>query len=197
MSDGQARAQRCSVASIKGEQFFSYAMAQFANSAFLDVPAGPCATLAFAFDAQERDLVERIDYTKLSIELQAVDDSHRVPEPDMLRTQITVAIDNVTTADTISDKLWLLREKLALDAIDLPHESRQQTNAGVEENVSVVREAPAPVAKEDFGRHHYCVGSPIEGGEPCDKTIELPGGKLIRYECMFERLVFVKTTHDD
>ena len=46
----------------------------------------------FAFEAQERDFVQRVDRAQPIVEFEAVDDPDRIAEPNVFRTQITMSV---------------------------------------------------------------------------------------------------------
>jgi len=94
MRDRQAGAQRGAVAAIEGEQRLAGAVAKPARESPPDGGGDPVRPQSLAFDAQIGDLVERIEGSQARIELQAVDDSHGLPEKDVLGAQIAVGLDD-------------------------------------------------------------------------------------------------------
>jgi hypothetical protein len=64
----------------------------------LDVLTRPGASETIALDAEIGDLIERIDHPQLSIEFQAIDNSHLVSEPDMFRPKIAVSVHDSAPA---------------------------------------------------------------------------------------------------
>jgi hypothetical protein len=57
------------------------------------VAAGPWVAKPLAFETEECHLVERVRRTQHGIELQAIDDTWRVAETDVLRSQVDVCVD--------------------------------------------------------------------------------------------------------
>jgi len=84
MGDCETRAQGGAVASIKCEERVGRSVAQPTFHPPLKIVASPGGAEALTLEAQERDLVNRIDYAQARIELQAVDDAPFVIEPNML-----------------------------------------------------------------------------------------------------------------
>jgi hypothetical protein len=85
-----------------------------------DVFSCPCSAEAVAFEAQECNLIERIDRPQARIEFEAVDDSNWIAEPNVLGAQVAVSVDNAAVAHARGERLSLLGEKSALDASDPP-----------------------------------------------------------------------------
>ena len=94
-----------------------------------------------AFDAQKGDFVERIDHAQARIELQAIDNPHRVAEADVLGAQIAVAVDDAARAHPRIEKRAAFGQKPALHRIDVTDRPGRQREAGVEENAAIIGEA--------------------------------------------------------
>ena len=138
MGNGEPRPQHRAVATIEKKQFFGQAVAQAACHAAPDVFTGPGSAEPLAFKAQECNLIERIDGSQAGIELEAIDDLDGIAEPDVLRAKVAVSIDDTTMANAPSEDLVMRSKKATLDAIDLRHQPRGQTEAWVEQYAAIV-----------------------------------------------------------
>jgi len=118
VGDRQARAQRGAMTAVEREQLFRRAVAQCCGDAASNPLAGPSGSEAFTLEAQIGDLLERIGSPQARIELEAIDDPDRVAEPDMLRPQIAVAVDDAAFAHPTHQKIPASGEKATLDPID-------------------------------------------------------------------------------
>jgi hypothetical protein len=100
MGNGQPRPQRRATASVELEQLVGNSIWQTVHDVSFDVFARPGGAEAIAFDAQERDLVERVDGPQARVEFETIDDQHWIAEPDVLRPQVAMPVDNAaaTTA---------------------------------------------------------------------------------------------------
>ena len=78
----------------------------------------PCSTEPDTFQAQKCDLVEWIDRPQARIELEAIDDSDRLAEPNVLRAQVAVTVDDAAGAR--GKRLSLMGEKPLLDSGNPP-----------------------------------------------------------------------------
>jgi len=123
MGDRQPRAQRRAMAAIEQEEIFGQTITQAGPNSALDIFAGPAGAEALAFEAQECNLVERIHGSQPGIELQAVDDADRIAEPDVLRAQIAVPIDDATGLNASDEHVRMALEKPALDEVDPSHQA--------------------------------------------------------------------------
>jgi hypothetical protein len=85
MRDGEPSSQRRPMATIKNEKLFGLAVVECVYDAAPQIFAGPRGAKAFAFNAQERDFVERINHSQACVEFQTVDNAHRITETDVLR----------------------------------------------------------------------------------------------------------------
>ncbi len=138
MGDCETCAQGRAMAPVETEEIFGQAILQCGCGAALDMFADPGTPQAFAFDAEEGDLVERIDRPEPRIELQAVDDPHRIGKPNMFGAQIAMPVDDVTVSQAIGDQLRSLLEEPLLGLIDPPDEPGGKAEARVEENPLVI-----------------------------------------------------------
>jgi hypothetical protein len=133
----QTRPQGRAMNAIKGEEFIRQAIRQHVAGPASDVFGGPGAAQAFAFEAKKCDLIEWIDGAQARIEFQAVDDPHLIAEPDMLRSQVPVSVNDVTTAHPAGDHRGSFCQKSRLYAGDLTDEARRQVKARIQQNTPV------------------------------------------------------------
>jgi hypothetical protein len=89
------------MAAIKGKELLGVPIMQRMHDAAPQILAGPRSAKAFALDAQERDLIERIDHPQLCIEFQTIDDADGVTEPNMFRAKVAVPVDNMSRTHTL------------------------------------------------------------------------------------------------
>ena len=93
MRDGETCTQGRAMATIKGKELIGVPIMQRMHDVAAQIFAGPRSAKAFALDAQERDLIERIDYPQLCIEFQTIDDADRVTEPNICLLYTSDAAD--------------------------------------------------------------------------------------------------------
>ena len=111
------------MASIEQKQLQRQPIAQARHHPSPDIFARPCRAEPLAFDAEKRDLIEGVHCPQPRIELQAVDDPDRIAQPDMLGTQVSMAIDDAAIANALRQHPLLCREKTALYRIDPPDQA--------------------------------------------------------------------------
>ena len=143
----QSGAQHGAMAAIEEKQLKREAVAQAGRHAAPEVIANPDGAEPLAFEAEEGDLVKRIDGAEPRIELQAVDDPDRVAEKDVLGTQVAVPVEDAAVPDPPGQPVAPLREEAALDGVDAPHQSRRQAESRIEQDAPVVPQALAPVVE--------------------------------------------------
>lgn len=93
------------MAAIKEEQFLGEAVAQPVADPPLQVAARRRRSEPFAFEAEERNFIKWIDSPQAWIELEAIDNSNRIAEPDVFRSQVAVPIDNLAAANSAGEQL--------------------------------------------------------------------------------------------
>jgi len=156
----------------------------------------PCSSEPPAFEAQECNLVERIDRPQARIEFEAVDDSNWVAEPNVLGAQIAVSVDNAAAANARGERLSLLGEKSALDTSNPPDKPCRQAKARIKQHPQIIRQALVPVAHMDCGRKEHSCRPAVELYERRNEPVELPWLDAMLQDSMFERLSFIETPHD-
>ncbi len=93
MRDGEPRAQRRAMATIKRKQLLGRTVTQYSHHSAFDKGADPSRTEPLALET-ESDLIKRIDHPKPRIEFEAVDDPDLIPQPNMFGTQVTMTRDD-------------------------------------------------------------------------------------------------------
>ena len=152
MGNCQTRSQHRAMAAIEQEQLLGQPVAQAAHDTTLDVFAGPSGAEPLAFEAQECDLVEWIDSPQARIELEAIDDPHRIAEPDVLGAQVAVSVDDAAARECAAgQRVSPMGKKPALNAVDPPDSPEGRPRRGVEQHSPIVRQALAPIAQMDRG----------------------------------------------
>ena len=136
---------------IKGEEFIRQAIRQHVAGPASDVFGGPGAAQAFAFEAKKCDLIEWIDGAQARIEFQAVNDPHRIAEPDMFRSQVAMAVDDVTAAHAAGNQRGSICQKASLCTGDPADETRRHVKTRVKQNTRVEIKALTPAAEMRFG----------------------------------------------
>jgi len=129
------------MAAIKDEKLVRVAVVERVHDASAQIFAGPGGAKPLAFDAQERDFVERINHSQGSVEFQAIDHADRVADPNMFGPQITVPIDDTPRPHALGEKRCPLNEEAALYRVDVAHRSGRQAKTRIEQNPPVVGEA--------------------------------------------------------
>src|SRR6266853_6425748 len=164
MSDRQARAQGRPVTPIKREKFLWQAVRQDEESMTLDVFPGPGTAEALAFDAEEGNLVKRIDGAQTAVEFETIDDFHRIAEPNVFRAQVAVPVHDLTVTDAVGDQDRSLGQKPALRPVDRSHQSGRQGETRVKQNASVVGKTAIPTVEVGLARNQDRASMAIEFG---------------------------------
>ena len=152
MRDGEPRAQRRAMAAIKREQLLDRPVAQHALHPAFDIGPDPSRTEPLAFETEKSDLIERIDHPKPRIEFETVDDPDLVPEPNMLGTQVAMALDDPAMAKAGDDETAAPVQKPALRMVDTLHQAGGNTETRIEQDAPVIGKASLPVGKMDRRR---------------------------------------------
>ena len=84
---------------------------QCAGEAAAEIARKPRAAQPLAFQSEEGKFVERIVGAQIIVEFEAVDDARRVVEPDMLRPQIAMRVDDVAAGRTRREERAAASEK--------------------------------------------------------------------------------------
>ncbi|MGA8934766.1 MAG: hypothetical protein WB522_10925, partial [Pseudolabrys sp.] len=100
MRNSKSGAKNSAVTAIERKKLVGGPVAQQMLHPMLDITARPGCPEAVAFQAEEGDLIERIDDAKSRIEFKAVYYPHLVVEPNMFGAQITMSIHDAAMAQT-------------------------------------------------------------------------------------------------
>jgi hypothetical protein len=125
MRDREARAQRSPVAAIECEQRLTRSAAHYARHPMFEVVAYPRRAKPFAFETKKGNFIIGIDGAQSGIELDAVDNPDRFAQMNVLRTQVTVSIDDAPGADARCQQLAMQVEKPVLQPVEPLDSSRR------------------------------------------------------------------------
>lgn len=131
-----------------------------------DALPGPRGPKPLTFKMQEGYFVERVERAQARIELEAVDDRHRIGQPDVLRSKIAMGIDDAPGPDAGRERLGALGEKAALYTQYPADLEKRQMEARIAEHALVGICRSTPVREVAFSRHEH--GPRV--------TVELPQG---------------------
>ncbi len=109
MGDCQAGPQGRAMAAIEQEQGVRRILIETVHDAAAQVLTSPGDAQPFALETEEGDFVQRVAGAEPIIELEAVDDADRISEPDVLRTQIAMAVNDVLAQHAVNQKIATLR----------------------------------------------------------------------------------------
>ncbi len=98
----QAGPQGRAMAAIKQEQGVRRILIETVHDAAAQVLTSPSDAQPFALETEEGDFIQRVASAEPIIELEAVDDTDRISEPDVLRTQIPMSINNALAQHAIN-----------------------------------------------------------------------------------------------
>jgi len=162
------------MAAIKNKKLFRLAVVKCSSDAAAQIFAGPGGAQPFAFETQEGDLIEGINHPQAAVELQTIDDAHRIAEANMLRTQVAMPINDPAAPHALRQQRSALSQEPALHSVDVAHQSRWDLKAAVKKNTAVVRQAPPELRSMDGGGNEYRLGAAIELDQDRNEPIELP-----------------------
>ena len=137
-------------------------MRQGVRQAAAQIARNPRAAQPLAFQSEKGEFVERVIGAQIIVEFEAIDDAQRVAEPDMLRPQIAMRVDDVAAGRTRGEKRTAAGEEPFLDAIDNADETRRQLRARIEQPAAIVGEALPPVGEMRLSGHAHARGVLIE-----------------------------------
>ena len=141
MRDGETRAQRRAMAAIENEKLVGVSVVQRVHDAAAQIFAGPGGAKSFAFDAQERDFVERIDHPQPA--LNSRQSMMRTGSPRQIcsgrRSPCPSTMRRVRTRSARSSARS--GQKAALHGVDVAHAPGRKVKARVEQNAAIVGEA--------------------------------------------------------
>ena len=100
MRYGESRSQRRAVTVIECEKLLGRSVAQDMRHPPPEIVPRPRRAKALTLQCKKRDFIERIIDPKARVEFEAVDDSDLVIQPDMLRSQVAVAVYDPAVAQS-------------------------------------------------------------------------------------------------
>jgi hypothetical protein len=112
--DRQTGPQRRTMAAVEPKQCVRRVVIQATHRAPAQVLAGPGDSQSFALETEEREFIQRVAGAEPIVEFEAIDDADRISEPDVLRTQIAVSVDDVPAQHAFDQKIATLRQEAAL-----------------------------------------------------------------------------------
>ena len=140
MRDSEPRPQRRAVAAIEQKQLVGVSVMQRVGDAAAQIFACPGGAQPFALDAEECELVERIDHAQAGVEFQAIDDAHRIAEPNVFGAQIAMTVDDAARSHPRGDERAALGQETPLHSVAMAHRSCRQVEARVEQDTLVISE---------------------------------------------------------
>ena len=114
----------------------------------------------------------------------------------MLRAQVAVSIDKMPFAHSRGKNARSLREKAAQGLMNAPDKSRWLSQARIEQNAAVVRQALAPMNQMLLSGHESRNSPAVEVDEGISKLVELPPSNLPRRDRMVEHRSFIEAAHN-
>jgi len=183
------------MAAIKHEKLLGIAVMQRMRDAAAQILASPRRAEPLAFNAKKRNFVERIDHSQACVEFQAVDDTHRIPQTNVLRTQVSVAIDDMPRSNAFGEKAGALHQKPALHRNDAPYASRWQVKARVEQNTAIEGNAAPQLCGIFRRRDEHDIGAAIELHKHSRQPIELPAVQVRLPNHTVQHLRVVEAVH--
>ena len=97
------------MAAIEQKQGVRRVLAQAVHHAPAQVSAGPRSAQALALQTEERDFIQRVTCAEPIVEFEAIDDADRVAQPDVLRAQIAVSVNDAPAQHAVNQKITTLR----------------------------------------------------------------------------------------
>ncbi|WP_210191549.1 hypothetical protein, partial [Bradyrhizobium guangdongense] len=134
MRDGQACSQHRATNSIEQEYAARGIIVQRACQPPADLVTEPSAAEPLAFQVQKRDLVQCIAGPQTGIELETVDDGIGRRQPDVLRSQVAVTIDDEPSRDPFDECSSISFEKPPLNGRNTRDRAMRQAEASFQES---------------------------------------------------------------
>ena len=108
MCKSKTRAQAGPVRPVEFKQARRGLLAETVGAALDQSFADPTGIEALAFQAQKRQLIERVHQAKGAIEFQAIDDNWRIGKADMFWPQIAMPLDDTAVLDPMLEDRRIL-----------------------------------------------------------------------------------------
>lgn len=121
------------------------------QNAGANIAANASCTEMLALEIEIGNLIQRIDSPEPCIEFDAVDNLNIVSEPDMLRPQVAVPVDNAPLLQAIQQHRALSPEKLAQHRVALPDQPQRKSETGIHKYCKVLLKIEFPLIKINLG----------------------------------------------
>jgi len=118
MRNRKAGAQHRPADSIKQKDAACRVIVQLSRKALPNRIAEPASAEPLAFQVQKRDLVQGVVRPQAGVELKTIDDWEWRTEPDVLRPQVAMAIDDEPSGNPLSQQSSTMFEKPSLNGRD-------------------------------------------------------------------------------
>jgi len=197
MRDGETGAQGRPMTAVKNEKLLGFSVIERMRHVAAQILAGPGGAKPFAFDAQEGDFVERINHAQTRVEFQAVDNAHRIAQPDVFRAQVAMSVDDMPRPHPFGQEPGPLGQKPALDSVDVLHAAGGKPEARIAQNAAIEREAAPQFPDMRLRRDEGGTGPPIKLHEHRGQPIELPALQPALLDRAVEHLRFIQAIHHD
>jgi hypothetical protein len=164
----------------------------------LDQPVAYIAcSESLAFNGEECQLIEWIDGPKPRIELKAVDDADPIVEPNVLRSEITVAVNDPAAPNTIENAFSALREECAQNSVDTTNDVRGHAEPGLQQNAAIVVQQSRPADQFPAARREHRSCMAIELSESLSKGVQLEGEEPVPSDSVLESKALIQAPHDN
>src|ERR1035437_1948402 len=195
MGDRQARAQHRPMAAIKQKKPAGGVVIQCMRQMPPDPLGSPQAAEAFAFQMQESNFIERIERPQFWVEFQTVDDCHGLAQPNMLRAQVSVGIDEPPLANASQQQGRVFHGESALDLRDPLDSALRKAETSIEQDAAVLSKRLLPCDKIVFGLKQDSRRMRVECAERYREPIDLQGLQPAFAQGCLKPLILLKPTH--
>ena len=196
VGEGQARPGRCPVAPVEGGQRRCNPVAETLADLPRQVRSRPGGAEALTFDIEKGEFVEGIDSSQRRAEFQAVDDRQWGAEPDVLRPEVAVTVDDAAAGNAIDEEIGALAEEATLGAVDARPLAEVELQPPIRKHRAVCGKLAAPVGEERLRVDQARPGVAIETGEDCRQTVKMGPVERAIEQDVLEHLALVEPAHD-
>jgi hypothetical protein len=182
---------------VEGKQQLGAPVAQCRLNPTLKVVARPFGAQSLAFEAKVCDLIERIEHPEARIKLEAINDLHGIAEPNVLRPQIAVCVDDPAFPDQVDEQLCVTAQETALRVVDASHQSQGQPETAIKQELAVICEAGCPTGQVGDSGDEGWARVPIKPGQHIHYLVQLLNFEASRENQLIEHPRLVKSMHDD
>jgi hypothetical protein len=158
----KARAQHRPVAAVKMIEREWRCVVQRQHDAGPYIVSSPFHAEVFALKIEVCYLLQRIDGPEPGVELDAVNDLDFVSEPDVLRPQVPVAIENAPVPQTAKQQKLPSPEKLPQHPVAIARWRLREAKAAVKEYAAVLLKIEFPLLEIGQGRPKDRICPPVE-----------------------------------